>query len=76
MNNTDNTMKKTPNFTVQLAEKDNTNSLVPGIEAPTPDPSLPKDGDLEGWLQVFACWLLFMNTWFVPLFPHYTFFSF
>jgi hypothetical protein len=24
-----------------------------------------QDGGLTAWLQVFACWLLFMNTWSV-----------
>jgi hypothetical protein len=25
----------------------------------------PPDGGLQAWSQVFACWLLFMNTWYV-----------
>lgn len=23
----------------------------------------PQDGGVTAWLQVLACWLLFMNTW-------------
>ncbi|KAF2197102.1 major facilitator superfamily transporter [Delitschia confertaspora ATCC 74209] len=26
-------------------------------------PDIQQDGGLTGWLQAFACWLLFMNTW-------------
>jgi len=29
------------------------------------EPEIRQDGGLTAWLQVFACWLLFMNTWSV-----------
>lgn len=28
-----------------------------------PKNEIHRDGGKQGWLQVFACWLLFMNTW-------------
>jgi hypothetical protein len=33
----------------------------------TRDPEIRQDGGLTAWSQVFACWLLFMNTWSVTL---------
>jgi hypothetical protein len=68
-------MKKTPNVTIQNVSEKPISEPGSSIYAngPTTTPQgravLSKehiqDGGLEGWLQVFACWLLFMNTWSV-----------
>jgi len=29
----------------------------------TEDAPIQQDGGVTAWLQVFGCWLLFMNTW-------------
>jgi hypothetical protein len=41
-------------------------SSAPSIEkteGPAPEQEIQQDGGFTAWLQVFACWLLFMNTW-------------
>lgn len=54
-NKTHNIMeKKESSITIQTS--------IVSSEPPTP-PEPKQDAGLRAWLQVFACWLLFMNTW-------------
>lgn len=56
---------------VHVALTDSASDLAPdpvGSSFPSEFEGQP-DGGLEGWFQVFACWLLFLNTWFVSQTP-------
>jgi hypothetical protein len=59
-------MKKTSDITVKDLAKGSASEATLNIDlAPPQELELQPDGGIAGWLQVFACWLLFMNTWSV-----------
>jgi hypothetical protein len=65
--------KTTPDSTVQASPVASaSNPTNPQDTSLPPDFESQIDGGLESWLQVFACWLLFMNTWLVSLKLLYT----
>ncbi|KAF1947196.1 major facilitator superfamily transporter [Clathrospora elynae] len=58
---------KPPSVTIEFLANELANELSSGSKEEHPAPSqeeeVKQDGGLQGWLQVFACWLLFINTW-------------